>query len=32
MDEKINGCQTLADIAELERAHPLNEKERERTT
>ena len=28
MEEKINACQTLADIAELERTHFLNEEER----
>ena len=28
MEEKINACQTLADIAELERTHLLNEEER----
>ena len=28
MEEKINACQTLADIAELERTHSLNEEER----
>ena len=27
MDEKINGCEPLADTAELERTHPLNEEE-----
>ena len=27
MEEKINECQTLADIAELERTHSLNEEE-----
>ena len=27
MDEKINACQTLADIVELERTHSLNEEE-----
>ena len=27
MDEKINGCKTLADTAELERTHPLNKEE-----
>ena len=27
MEEKINACQTLADMAELERTHSLNEKE-----
>ena len=27
MEEKINACQTLADIAELERTHLLNEEE-----
>ena len=27
MEEKINACQTLADIAELERTQSLNEKE-----
>ena len=28
MEEKINACQTLADIAELERTRSLNEEER----
>ena len=28
MKEKLNACQTLADIAELERTHFLNEEER----
>ena len=28
MEEKINACQTLVDIAELERTHSLNEEER----
>ena len=27
MEEKINACQTLADLAELERTHSLNEEE-----
>ena len=27
MEEKINACQTLADIAELERTYPLSEEE-----
>ena len=27
MDGKINTCQTLANIAELERTHSLNEEE-----
>ena len=27
MEEKINACQTLADLAELERTHLLNEEE-----
>ena len=28
MEEKINACQTLAELAELERIHSLNEEER----
>ena len=27
MEERINACQTVADIAELERTHFLNEEE-----
>ena len=28
MEDKINACQTLAELAELERTHSLNEEER----